>query len=186
MSPSPVKGKGKRGGGHTHAVDQVPVNGREGLHMGTGWPYDAGTSEIGDWPDEQLADQAAARWQPPRGTAPAPVNVPAPRARTAARAENFPGELAMTDQRRPGPSWAEPAQVRSCWMCGIRLSADQMVADGGSACHDLRWYCRDTWACTERWTSPSARPSLIGQDTETSTTRAGQATRTHAARPVPV
>ena len=32
--------------------------------METGWPYDAGTSDIGDWPDEQLADRAAARWQP--------------------------------------------------------------------------------------------------------------------------
>jgi hypothetical protein len=152
--------------------------------METGWPYDAGMSEIGDWPDEQVADPATARWQPSHEAPAAPVNVPAPRARTAARAESVPGELAMTDQRRP--SWAEPAPVRSCWLCGIRLSADQMVADGGGACHDLRWYCRDTWACTERWTARSARPSLIGQDTETPTTRAGQATRTHVARPVPV
>lgn len=168
-------------------MDQVPVNGREGLHMQTGWPYDAGTSDIGDWPDEQLADRAAARWQPSLEASAAPMNVPAPRARSAARAENFPGELAMTDQRRPDPAWAESAPVRSCWMCGTRLSADQMVADGGSACHDLRWYCRDTWACTERWTSPSARPSsLIGQDTETSTRRAGQAARADVARPVPV
>jgi hypothetical protein len=152
--------------------------------METGWPYDADTSEIGGWPDEQLADRAAARWQPSPAAPAAPVNAPAPR--PAARAENFPGELATTGQRRPGPSWAEPAPVRSCWMCGIRLSADQLVADGGSACHDLRWYCRDTWACTERWTSLSARPSLTGQDTGTSTTPAGQAARTHAARPVPV
>jgi hypothetical protein len=42
-------------------------------------------------------------------------------------------------------------------MCGIRLPADQMVADGGRACADLRWYCLDTWGCTERWTSRSAR-----------------------------
>ena len=153
--------------------------------METGWPYDAGISEIGDWPDEQLADRAAARWQASLEAPAAPTNVPAPRARTAARAESFPGELAITDQRRPGPSRAEPAPVRSCWLCGIRLSADQMVADGGRACHDLRWYCHDTWACTERWTSRSARPSLIGQDTETSTTQGGQATRTHVARPVP-
>lgn len=186
MSPPPVKGEGEHGGGHTHGVDQVPVNGREGLHMETGWPYDAGTSDIGDRPDEQPADRAAARWQLSLEAPAAPVNVPAPRARTAARAENFPGELAMTDQRRPDPAWAESAPVRSCWMCGTRLSADQMVADGGSACHDLRWYCRDTWACTERWTSPSASPSLIGQDTETSTRRDGKAARTHVARPVPV
>jgi hypothetical protein len=154
--------------------------------MESGWPYDAGTSEIGDWPDEQLADRAAARWQPSLQAHAAPVDDPAPRARTAGRAESLPGELAMTDQRRPGPSRAEPAPVRSCWLCGIRLSADQMVADGGSACHDLRWYCHDTWACTERWTSRSVRPSLTGQDTEASTAPAGQATHTNIARPVPV
>ena len=154
--------------------------------METGWPYDAGTSETGDRPDEQLADRAAARWRPSPEAPAAPVNVPARRARTAAHAESFPGELAITDQRRPGPSRAEPARVRSCWMCGIRLSADQMMADGGSACHDVRWYCRDTWACTERWTSQSVRPSLSSQDTETSNTPAGQATHMHVARPVSV
>jgi hypothetical protein len=81
--------------------------------METGWPYDAGTSDIGDWPDEQLADRAAARWQPSLEAPAAPVNVPAPRARTGARAENFPGELAMTDQRRPGPGLgrAGPGQI---------------------------------------------------------------------------
>jgi hypothetical protein len=182
----PRFGEGMRGGGHTHGVDQAPANGREGLHMETGWPYGEGTSETGEWPDEELADRAAARWQPPLEAPAAPVNVPAPRAKTAARVESLPGEQAMPDQRRPGPSRAEPAPVKSCWMCGIRSSADQMVADGGSACLDLRWYCRDTWACTERWTARSARPPLIGQDTETSTARARQATRTHPARPVAV
>lgn len=179
-------GEGERGGGHTHGWTRCPLTDGRGLHMETGWPYDEGTSDIDDRPDEQLADRGAARWQPSLEAPAAPVNVPAPRTRTAPRAGNFPGELAMTDQGRPGPAWTEPAPVRSCWMCGIRLSADQMVADGGRACHDLRWYCRDTWACTERWTSPSARPSLIGQDAETSTGRAGQATRTHVDRPVSV
>jgi hypothetical protein len=36
-----------------------------------------------------------------------------------------------------------------------------MVADGGSACHDVRWYCRDTGGCTQRWTSHSARLTAI-------------------------
>jgi hypothetical protein len=62
--------------------------------------------------------------------------------------------------RRSVPSWAEPAVVRRCWLCGIRLPADQMVPDGGSACLDLRWYCQDTWGCTQRWT---ARPAGVGQ-----------------------
>jgi hypothetical protein len=43
--------------------------------------------------------------------------------------------------------------VASCWMCGIHLQQAQMVPDGGDACGDVRWYCKDTGACTERWTS---------------------------------
>ena len=43
--------------------------------------------------------------------------------------------------------------IESCWMCGIRLRADQMVADGGPACPDVRWYCLDTRGCTQRWTA---------------------------------
>jgi hypothetical protein len=45
------------------------------------------------------------------------------------------------------------ATVVSCWMCGIRQNSDQMVPDGTDACTDIRWYCQDTHACTERWTS---------------------------------
>jgi hypothetical protein len=149
--------------------------------MKTGWRYDAGTFEIGDRPDEPLADRAAGRENPPFQAPAAPVNVPAP------RAESLPGELATTDQLRSVRYWAEQANAKSCWLCGIRLPADQMVADGGSICHDLRWYCQDTWACTERWTSRPARSATIGQDTaETPETPGEQATDTEAARPVPV
>ena len=69
----------------------------------------------------------------------------------------------MIHQQRPIPLWGERAGIKSCWMCGIRLPADQMVADGGSACLDLRWYCRDTGGCTERWTSRSVRSAAIRQ-----------------------
>ena len=48
---------------------------------------------------------------------------------------------------------ARRAAVVSCWMCGTRLNPDHMVPDGASACDDIRWYCRDTRACTDRWTS---------------------------------
>jgi hypothetical protein len=65
----------------------------------------------------------------------------------------------MVDQQRLTPLREGPPLVTSCWMCGIRLSADHMIADGGSACDDVRWYCQDTRACTERWTSRSARPA---------------------------
>jgi hypothetical protein len=72
-------------------------------------------------------------------------------------------------------------------MCGIRLSADQMVADGGSACLDLRWYCRDTWACTERWTSRPARVTALRQAmAEKRKARRKQPTDTNVAQPVPV
>jgi len=54
------------------------------------------------------------------------------------------------------------AAVVSCWMCGIRLNADQMVPDGSSACHDVRWYCRDARACTGRWTSARPQASAAG------------------------
>jgi hypothetical protein len=71
-------------------------------------------------------------------------------------------------------------------MCGIRLPADQMVADGGSACLDLRWYCRDTLGCTERWTSRSVRAAAISQATaETPTVPGTQATGTDVAQAVP-
>lgn len=53
----------------------------------------------------------------------------------------------------PGSPLARRAAVVSCWLCGIRLHQNQMVPDGGSACLDLRWYCKDIRACTERWTS---------------------------------
>ena len=154
--------------------------------MKTGWPYNAGTSEIGDRPEEQLADRAAGREHPPFEAPAAPVNVPAPRAGTTARAESLPGEQAITDQLRSVRYWAEQANAKSCWMCGIRLPADQMVADGGSDCPDLRWYCQDTWACTERWTSRPARPAAVGEGTaETPETPGEQVTDTEAARPEP-
>src|SRR5262249_56462002 len=53
---------------------------------------------------------------------------------------------------------AGPARGQPGGLCGIRLPADHMVADGGSACTDVRWYCLDKRGCTERWTARSARP----------------------------
>ena len=93
----------------------------------------------------------------------------------------------MPDQQGSTRFWDEPKTVRSCWMCGIRLPADQMVPDGGGACPDLRWYCRDVGSCTERWTSPSARLAHARQGrAEAWKTQGGQATGADAARPVPV
>ena len=57
--------------------------------------------------------------------------------------------------------WAPSRAVETCWMCGLRLPADQMVPDGGKACTDVRWYCQDTGSCTQRWTTrmKDGRPS---------------------------
>ena len=73
----------------------------------------------------------------------------------------------MADGSRPPPAAgfaARRATVVSCWMCGIGLQQHQMVPDGGSACSDIRWYCRDTRACTERWTSPRRQAQAAGAD----------------------
>ena len=59
-----------------------------------------------------------------------------------------------------GPRQPDLAHER-CWMCGIRLPTALLVPDGGSACADVRWYCRDLRACTGRWTV-GARPYLGG------------------------
>jgi hypothetical protein len=71
----------------------------------------------------------------------------------------------MIHQHRPVPLWGARAEIRSCWMCGIRLPADQMVSDGSSACPDLRWYCRDMFGCTKRWTSRPAASVAVRQAT---------------------
>ncbi len=62
----------------------------------------------------------------------------------------------MADTRRiplAANALALDDDVVFCWLCGIRQYSSQMLADGGAACDDIRWYCRDPEACTERWTS---------------------------------
>ena len=129
---------------------------------------------IGDSPVERLADRT--------GEA---VGSPTARADTTARAAGLRGEQVMTDRQPPADG--ESTLVRSCWMCGIRLPAHQMVADGGSACLDLRWYCRDTWGCTRRWTSHSGRLARIRPDVAATPEPPGkQAEGLVAARPLAV
>jgi hypothetical protein len=181
-SPGPGKGRQERRRAHA-CVGRVPLRDGEDLHMKAGWPYDASTSEIDDRLDEPLADREHLPFEAPA----APVNIPAPRGRTAAGPEPFSGGQATTGHLRSVRYWAEQANTKSCWMCGIRLPADQMVADGGGACPDLRWYCRDTWACTERWTWRSARPAAVGQGrAEAPKTPGEQPTHPEVARPVQV
>jgi len=68
----------------------------------------------------------------------------------------------MPDQERLSYAPAGPGAVQPCWLCGIRLPAEHMMADGGSACADVRWYCVDKRACTERWTARTASPADLG------------------------
>jgi hypothetical protein len=49
-----------------------------------------------------------------------------------------------------------PLEVAQCCLCGIALPLGLLVPDGGQACADIRWYCKDARSCTERWTT--ARP----------------------------
>ena len=55
-----------------------------------------------------------------------------------------------------GDAHRRPLDVAQCSMCGIALPLGLLVPDGGSACADVRWYCKDARSCTERWTT--ARP----------------------------
>jgi hypothetical protein len=48
-----------------------------------------------------------------------------------------------------------------CSLCGISLPTGLMVPDGGQACADIRWYCKDAKACTERWTASLPRHANI-------------------------
>jgi hypothetical protein len=65
------------------------------------------------------------------------------------------GDLSMATQRDDDRRQLPSAQ---CSLCGIALPTGLMVPDGGQACADVRWYCKDAKACTERWT---ANPPLL-------------------------
>ncbi len=56
--------------------------------------------------------------------------------------------LMATQRNRP-----RPLEVAQCSLCGIALPLGLLVPDGGQACADIRWYCKDAMSCTERWTT---------------------------------
>ncbi len=65
----------------------------------------------------------------------------------------------MVDETRE--SFAAGDVVR-CWMCGMHQHSSQMLPDGGGACDDVRWYCTDPRACTERWVSARHQARAAG------------------------
>ena len=48
-----------------------------------------------------------------------------------------------------------PLQAAQCSLCGIARPLGLLVPDGGQACADIRWYCKDAKSCAERWTTAS-------------------------------
>ena len=42
-----------------------------------------------------------------------------------------------------------PLKVAQCSLCGIARPLGLLVPDGGQACADIRWYCRDA-----KWSGP--------------------------------
>jgi hypothetical protein len=82
------------------------------------------------------------------------------------------------------PAPRDAVAVTTCWMCGIRASASQMVADGSSACSDLRWYCLDVRSCTERWTQRRPGPADIRHDPTGSAEDATQVAGLPRRRPI--
>lgn len=64
--------------------------------------------------------------------------------------------LALAEPSAATQQIPRPLEVAECAMCGIALPLALLVPDGGQACADIRWYCKDARSCTERWTT--ARP----------------------------
>lgn len=56
-----------------------------------------------------------------------------------------------TQHNRP-----RPLEVAQCSLCGIALPLGLLVPDGGQACTDVRWYCKDAMSCAHRWTTASS------------------------------
>jgi hypothetical protein len=58
-----------------------------------------------------------------------------------------------------------PLEAAQCSLCGIMHPLGLLVPDGGPACADIRWYCKDAKSCTERWTTalpPQHMPAVPG------------------------
>ena len=117
---------------------------------GDGYAEPAGTDD--PWPG--ILAQADARAEAPEEAAVMPAEamttgletepeLPATTPRPAPT-----GPLTAMQRNRP-----RPLEVAQCSMCGIALPLALLVPDGGQACADIRWYCKDSKSCTERWTT---------------------------------
>jgi hypothetical protein len=85
---------------------------------------------------------------------------PLPARQFAARQVPASLRLAQPDENLPGGSRAvRPLDVAECALCGFTHPLGLLVPDGGPACDNVRWYCKDARACTERWTAALAEPA---------------------------
>jgi|SRR5690348_14756875 hypothetical protein len=67
----------------------------------------------------------------------------------------------------PAEGSLRPLEVAECTMCGIERPLGLLVPDGGGACADIRWYCKDVKSCTERWTTAVAqKPAYLPQEAQ--------------------
>jgi hypothetical protein len=88
--------------------------------------------------------------------------------------EPFPANLRLipTDPATAGQGEGRlrPLEVAECTMCGATRPLGLLVPDGGEACPDVRWYCKDVKSCTERWTTalPQQRAD-VSQETQPAT-----------------
>ena len=77
--------------------------------------------------------------------------------------------LAVVDSATAGPGEGSvrPLEVAECTMCGIERPLGLLVPDGGGACADIHWYCKDVKSCTERWTTAvSQRPVYLPREAQ--------------------
>ena len=72
-----------------------------------------------------------------------------------------------------------PLQAAQCSLCGIARPLGLLVPDGGQACADIRWYCKDAKSCTERWTAAQLpRPAQVSAVPVTAATHPAAAAST--------
>jgi hypothetical protein len=78
-----------------------------------------------------------------------------------------PADPAAAEQ---GEGRLRPLEVGECTMCGVTRPLGLLVPDGGEACADVRWYCKDVRSCTERWTTAlPQQPAGLPQETQPAT-----------------
>ena len=102
-----------------------------------------------------------------------------------------PAEPPTTTQR----DQPRPLEVAQCSLCGIARPLGLLVPDGGQACADIRWYCKDSISCTERWVAarrqrsayvpPTASPALVAA-AKPMQDEAAEPVQVEAAKPVQV